>query len=175
MPVAAVEAAGKITAPRGPAMAEPPIRQTIQELLLNLASLAEATAKDGHVLPPAVLDLAKRLQQCQFPRTVSLADLGGSLQLFGFDPTRLLLPTDCPVTLRPPTFGSKLRELRTQAGLTQKDAAALVNIPLPSYSQYENDKRNPTYPTVLKIAKAFKVSSNYFEDCDFGGGDIDNI
>jgi DNA-binding XRE family transcriptional regulator len=105
---------------------------------------------------------------------LTIEEITSMLYFSGIDISRIRLSLDSPAFVAPPTFGAKLKELRVKASLTQKAAAEKVGIPLPSYSQYENDKRNPTYATVLKIARNFKVDANYFADCDFGDEDSDD-
>lgn len=58
-------------------------------------------------------------------------------------------------------IGERLLELRKDAGLTQDDLAAILNINKHSISSYERDKSEP--PDVIKIAIAqyFRVSVDY--------------
>ncbi len=52
----------------------------------------------------------------------------------------------------------RLKEIREKAGLKQKDVCSSLNIPQNTYSQYENNKREPDNYTLLQIAKCFNVS-----------------
>lgn len=55
----------------------------------------------------------------------------------------------------------RLKELRIQLNLPQKEICKAVNIPQNTYSQYENNKREPDYNTLLKLANYFNVSVDY--------------
>jgi DNA-binding XRE family transcriptional regulator len=52
----------------------------------------------------------------------------------------------------------KLRALREQRGLTQKEAAELADVSDWTLSCLESGKRAPYLPTVTKIARAYGVS-----------------
>ena len=52
----------------------------------------------------------------------------------------------------------KLRVLREQRGLTQKEAAELANVSHWTLIDLESGKRPPYMPTVTKIARAYGVS-----------------
>ena len=63
-------------------------------------------------------------------------------------------------------FGNRLRELRTQAGLTQKQLANLLGVTKSVISFYERQERTPS-PDVLKtIAAVFHVSTDFLLDID---------
>ncbi len=51
--------------------------------------------------------------------------------------------------------GSKLREIRTRIGLTQKDFATKLGISLPYLNQMENNNRPVSTPVVLALAQEF--------------------
>lgn len=55
-------------------------------------------------------------------------------------------------------FSDRLRELRGQR--TQKEIAALLEVKASSYTNWENG-REPTYATLIHIAKYFDVSVDY--------------
>lgn len=52
----------------------------------------------------------------------------------------------------------KLKELRKEAGYTQKQMAEMLNITQPTYSQYENNIIEPDIKTLIKIANIFDIS-----------------
>ena len=52
----------------------------------------------------------------------------------------------------------KLKEIRQSRGLNQTDVAKKLNITQASYSHYENERNQPTYELLIKIADLFKVS-----------------
>lgn len=56
------------------------------------------------------------------------------------------------------TTGSAIRIARNKAGLTQKELADKLGIPYQSIGQWENDKRNPKFETLEKIAAALNTS-----------------
>ncbi|PAT01058.1 hypothetical protein CI105_08575 [Candidatus Izimaplasma bacterium ZiA1] len=58
-------------------------------------------------------------------------------------------------------IGSKLKELRSSSGITQKVIANHLNIRVNSYSQYENDIRQPDYDTLRKITEFYEVTMDY--------------
>ena len=63
-------------------------------------------------------------------------------------------------------FGEKLRELRKQRGLRQKDIAKELNIAQNTYSDYENDKVQPSFESLVKISNILLVPIDllFFED-----------
>ena len=58
-------------------------------------------------------------------------------------------------------FGTRLKELRTQAGLTQKQLAEQIGITKSVISFYELRERTPSPEVLIKIATIFHVSSDY--------------
>ena len=55
-------------------------------------------------------------------------------------------------------FGDKIRSIRLQKGLTQKEAAKKLGLTYSTYSNYENNNRTPKYSTLKQIAVGFDVS-----------------
>ena len=55
----------------------------------------------------------------------------------------------------------KLKELRIERGIQQKDLAATLGIGANTLSQYENGKREPDNKTLVKLADYFGVSVDY--------------
>ena len=55
----------------------------------------------------------------------------------------------------------KLKELREENGLTQVAVAKYLNIKQNTYSQYENGKRQLPYDALIKLAKFYKVTTDY--------------
>lgn len=62
------------------------------------------------------------------------------------------------------SFGTRLKELREQKGLTQREMAKILNISEYSYQRYEYDKSYPSYKNLIFIADFFKVSLDYLTD-----------
>ena len=58
------------------------------------------------------------------------------------------------------TPGDVIKELRQAFGLTQEDFAAKVGITQEMVAGLENHKHKPSYQTIHKIVKAFKINSN---------------
>ena len=58
-------------------------------------------------------------------------------------------------------IGERLLELRKDAGLTQDDLAAILNINKHSVSSYERDKNEPPDAIKIAIARYFGVSIDY--------------
>ena len=63
-------------------------------------------------------------------------------------------------------FGSKLKELRTQAGMTQQQLATLVGVTKSVISFYELRERAPSPDVLIKCAGIFHVSSSYLLGID---------
>ena len=55
----------------------------------------------------------------------------------------------------------KLKELREENNLTQSQIADYLNIKQNTYSQYENEKRQLPIDVLIKLAKLYKVSTDY--------------
>ena len=55
----------------------------------------------------------------------------------------------------------RLRDLREDADLTQKQLAALLNIRQNTYSQYENGQRQLPIEALIRLAEIFKTSTDY--------------
>lgn len=55
----------------------------------------------------------------------------------------------------------RLKELRTEAGLTQKEIAEQIDVGQNSYSNWENGNRKPTAEITSKLANFFNVSADY--------------
>ena len=58
-------------------------------------------------------------------------------------------------------FGSKLRELRQQSGLTQLQLAKQIGVTKSVISYYELNERAPSPDVLKKFASVFHVTSDY--------------
>lgn len=58
----------------------------------------------------------------------------------------------------------KLKQLRIENGLYQKDIASLLNIPLTTYNSYELDRHQPSTDILIKLADYYNVSLDYIMD-----------
>lgn len=73
----------------------------------------------------------------------------------------------------------RLKKLRKEGKLTQKDIATFLNISQPAYQQFESGKKKMNLETMEKLADYFNVSTDYllgktdFPDPDLEV-DIDN-
>ena len=56
---------------------------------------------------------------------------------------------------------NRIKELRTEKGITQADLAKILKISDRAVGYYENGDREPDYTTLLKIAEYFDVSIDY--------------
>ena len=67
-------------------------------------------------------------------------------------------------------FAERLKILRLENKLTQKQLSNKLGTSQPSYAQWESGKRKPTGETIQKIADFFNVSTDYL----LGNTDIKN-
>ena len=63
-------------------------------------------------------------------------------------------------------FKDILRSLRHRAGLTQIQLAERAGLPLGSLRNHEQGQRIPSWAAVVKLAKALRVSTDVFANCD---------
>ena len=63
-------------------------------------------------------------------------------------------------------FAHRLRMLRKQTGVTQKEIAQSLNIDRSTYAYYETDKTNPDLNTLRRMANIFHVSTDYLRGID---------
>jgi transcriptional regulator with XRE-family HTH domain len=64
------------------------------------------------------------------------------------------------------TFGQKLKKLREEAELTQEKLAQAAGMSVGNVRNYEQEIRLPTFPAVVKLAKALGTDCTAFADCD---------
>lgn len=60
------------------------------------------------------------------------------------------------------TLGEKIRKLREEKGLSQKEVAISIDLDRSQYSRIETDKSEATVATLEKIAQALGVKTAYF-------------
>lgn len=58
-------------------------------------------------------------------------------------------------------FGNRLKALRVDNDLTQKELAEILHINRSTLSNYENIGREPSYTLLVKISNYFGVSTDY--------------
>ncbi len=59
------------------------------------------------------------------------------------------------------TFGEKIRELRSDNGLTQKQVAEALSVTIPTLSHWECDYQEPSFKDLAAICCFYKVTSDY--------------
>ena len=62
------------------------------------------------------------------------------------------------------TFSKKLKQLRTEQGLTQEQLADGVHVSRTLINKYENEAVEPTLDNIKRIAEFFSVAEDYFND-----------
>lgn len=78
-------------------------------------------------------------------------------------------------------FGNKLKQLRLQAGLTQKQLAERVKVTKSVISYYELQERYPSPEMLIKLANIFNVSTDFLlgmekqQTLDISGLDDEDI
>ena len=65
-------------------------------------------------------------------------------------------------------FAVRLKELRQEAGLTQKQLAEKAGMSLAGLAHLEHGLREPTWPTVLAVADALGVECTAFTEASKG-------
>lgn len=58
-------------------------------------------------------------------------------------------------------MGEKLRSLRIEKKLTQKQVADRIGLAISAVSSYESGTRYPSYDVLTKLARIFHVSTDY--------------
>lgn len=58
-------------------------------------------------------------------------------------------------------LGEKLKKLRIEKKLTQKQLASRLGVAISAISSYESDTRCPTFDTLINYARIFHVSTDY--------------
>ncbi len=59
------------------------------------------------------------------------------------------------------TFGNRLRLLREEKGMKQKEIGGLLGVKESSVGKYENEQRTPPPKSINKLADFFQVSSDF--------------
>lgn len=61
--------------------------------------------------------------------------------------------------------GSKIRRLRMAKKMTQKELSNRLGVTKSAISAYENGSRLPSYDILVKMARMFKVTTDYLLGC----------
>lgn len=64
------------------------------------------------------------------------------------------------------TFAEKLRQLRDEAGLSEAKLAEAAGLTFASVHGYGLGRRTPSFPAVVKLARALGVTCEAFADCE---------
>lgn len=67
------------------------------------------------------------------------------------------------------SLGERLKELRIKNEKTQEELSKLLNLSRVSYTQYENDKRIPSFDTIVQLSDIFHVTTDYLLGKDSTG------
>lgn len=59
------------------------------------------------------------------------------------------------------TFGERIRRLRRYYKLRQEQVAAVLNVNRKAVSHYENDVREPSFESLVRMAELYHVSTDY--------------
>ena len=59
------------------------------------------------------------------------------------------------------TIGDRLKQLRLDAGLSQKQVAESLNISKPILSQYESNQRTPSVDKLIRLSRFYNTSIDY--------------
>ena len=58
-------------------------------------------------------------------------------------------------------IGSRIKQLRKNSGMTQREVAKKLELPFSTYSNYENNNREPSFDILQKISKVLNVSFSH--------------
>jgi transcriptional regulator with XRE-family HTH domain len=58
-------------------------------------------------------------------------------------------------------FATRLRELRQEKGMTLKQVSSELCMPLMTYANYEQEKRQPSLETLSLLCSFYDVSADY--------------
>lgn len=58
-------------------------------------------------------------------------------------------------------MNKRLKQIREEKGISQKDVANALGVTISCYSNYEQGIRLPSIEVVIKICKFFNVSADY--------------
>lgn len=66
-------------------------------------------------------------------------------------------------------FNERLKNIRKECGLTQKDVYEKLNISPNGYASYEQGRTEPNIETLVKLCNIFNVSADYLLGIDENG------
>ena len=59
------------------------------------------------------------------------------------------------------SLGARIKELRRESKLTQRDLAKALSVTIPTLSHWECDYQEPSYKDILQISNYFNISTDY--------------
>lgn len=59
------------------------------------------------------------------------------------------------------TFGEKIKDLRKDKGLTQREVAKILSVTISTLSHWECDYQEPSFKDLATICKFYNVSADY--------------
>lgn len=59
------------------------------------------------------------------------------------------------------TFGDRIKRLRENKNLKQEQVALALRVNRKAISHYENNLREPSFETLIKMAELYRVSTDY--------------
>lgn len=137
--------------------------------------LGEKIAEQRKKLGLSQEELAEKLNISQ--KSISKYELGDRkpqykvlvriAEYFGVTVDYLLRSTDTQ-DLGVCDCGNTIKELRTEAGMTQEELGMLLNVQNAAVSKYESGKVPLTGETLLKLSKIFNVSTDYLLGAEEG-------
>lgn len=63
-------------------------------------------------------------------------------------------------------FGEKVKNLRLERNLTQKQLAEIAGVAISAISSYESGNRYPSYDVLISLARIFHVTTDYLLGLD---------
>lgn len=63
-------------------------------------------------------------------------------------------------------FGDKIKKLRIERNLTQKQLANMTGVAVSAISSYESGSRYPSYDVLISLARIFHISIDYLLGLD---------
>ncbi len=73
------------------------------------------------------------------------------------------------------SFGEKIKELRIDKGLTQKETAQALSISIPTLSHWECNYQEPSYNDLKRLCAFYNVTSDYLLGLEDESGTKINI
>ena len=58
-------------------------------------------------------------------------------------------------------YGKRIKELRTEKEISQKELALILNTTQSTIGKYEREELQPNIETIIKICQIFNISSDY--------------